>query len=93
MYAELIGNYKKQKIKNFYDNTLMAEVGDEELRDIVPKKVEVVSQKFQDIGYYIDEKGIKRYGKIPKPYDNMVKGNINTGYVEGYNITSNPRYR
>lgn len=71
----------------------MAEVGDEELRDIVPKKQEVVSQKFQDIGYYTDEKGIRRYGVIPKENQFIAKGHINTGYVQGYNITSNPRYR
>jgi hypothetical protein len=43
----------------------MAEVGDEELHDIIPKKVEVVSDDFQDIGYYIDENGHKRFGIIP----------------------------
>jgi len=44
----------------------MAEVGDEELNDILPKKVEVISKEFQDIGYYIDERGYRRFGVIPK---------------------------
>jgi len=66
MYAELIGNYKNYRIKSLWDNILMAEVGDEELNDILPKKVEVISKEFQDIGYYIDERGYRRFGVIPK---------------------------
>ena len=42
---------------------------------------------------YTDEKGIRRYGIIPKYKESIVKGTINTGYVDGYNITSNSRYR
>jgi hypothetical protein len=45
------------------------------------------------VGYYTDEKGIRRYGIIPKNIETAVRGNINTGYIPGYNITSNPRYR
>ena len=51
----------------------MAEVGDEELSDIIPREYKPVSQGFN-----------KEY---------QIKGNINTGYVQGYNITSNPNYR
>lgn len=69
----------------------MAEIGDEELRDIVPKKQEVVSQQFQDIGYYIDEKGYRRFGIIPKKNNNVkASWNLHDGNM---NITSNPRYR
>ena len=71
----------------------MAEIGDEELNDIIPKKAEVVSSHFQDIGYYIDSNGHRKYGVIPKSISPIVKGEIDTGYVDGYNITSNPRYR
>lgn len=42
------------------------ELGDEEIRGIVPKEVERVEDQFEDIGYYIDDKGYKRYGIIPK---------------------------
>ena len=69
----------------------MAEVGDEELRDIVPKKVEVVSDEFQDIGYYIDENGHRRFGIIPKQ-NNRTIASWNK-YDGNENITSNPRYR
>jgi len=43
----------------------MAEIGDEELSDITPKKAEPVSSTFQDVGYYKDENGYTRYGIIP----------------------------
>lgn len=69
----------------------MAELGDEELRDIIPKKQEVVSQDFQDIGYYIDEHGYRRFGVIPKKNNNTrVSWNLHDGNI---NINSNPKYR
>ena len=69
----------------------MAEVGDEELRDIIPKKQEVVSDSFQDIGYYIDSNGYRRFGIIPKQNNNVrVSWDKHDGNI---NITSNPRYR
>ena len=69
----------------------MAEIGDEELRDIVPKKQEAVSQDFQDIGYYIDENGHRRFGIIPKKNNNVrASWNLHDGNM---NIISNPRYR
>ena len=71
----------------------MAEVGDEELSDIIPREYKPVSKEFRDIGYYTDENGHKRFGVIPKQNENSIKGHINTGYVEGYNITSNSKYR
>lgn len=45
---------------------MMCELGDEELRDVVPKVVTVLADTWQDIGYYTDERGIKRYGLIPR---------------------------
>ena len=71
----------------------MAEIADEELSEIVPAPAKPISEKFRDVGYYRDERGIMRYGVIPKHTENQVKGEINTGYIPGYNITSNPRYR
>ena len=44
----------------------LCEVGDEELNDIVPKKVKDETKKFRDIGYYKDEKGYTRFGVIPQ---------------------------
>lgn len=71
----------------------MAEIADEELSEIVPTQQKPQKAEFKNVGYYTDEKGIKHWGVIPKAYDNQVRGNINTGYVPGYNITSNSRYR
>jgi hypothetical protein len=71
----------------------MAEIADEELSEIVPTQQKPQKAEFKNVGYHTDEKGIKHWGVIPKAYDNQVRGNINTGYVPGYNITSNSRYR
>lgn len=49
----------------------MALLADEELMGVIPKSTEVVEQKWQDIGYYYDERGIKRYGVIPKKRDQI----------------------
>lgn len=71
----------------------MAEIADEELSEIVPTQTKPISSKFKDIGYYIDENGNRRFGVIPRHEENFTKGNIDTGYIQGYNITSNSRYR
>ena len=43
------------------------EIGDEALTGITPIKQVTISQNsWQDIGYYIDDKGYRRYGVIPK---------------------------
>jgi hypothetical protein len=52
----------------------MAEVGDEELSDIIPREYKPVSKEFRDIGYYTDEKGNKHFGIIPKYNENSVRG-------------------
>ena len=43
----------------------MALLADEELSGIVPKKIKMEEDSFQNIGYYTDENGIKRWGVIP----------------------------
>lgn len=45
----------------------MCEIGDQELMGIVPKKQ--TEEVWDDIGYYTDSNGKKRYGVIPKKYD------------------------
>lgn len=44
----------------------MACLADEELSGIVPREVKEADNSWQDIGYYTDSDGIKRYGVIPK---------------------------
>ena len=70
----------------------MAEIADEELNDIIPKKIKNESQSFQDIGYYKDEKGYTRFGLIPKSISMQVEANWDELY-DGKNVTSDPRYR
>lgn len=46
----------------------MAELGDEELMGIVPKKPEEDNKLLEPIGYWTDERGIKHRGIIPEEY-------------------------
>ena len=72
----------------------MAELADEEYSGIIPKIVEdSVESEWQDIGYYIDFDGRKKYGIIPKtitPKYNMdfIRDNDDPRRIR----TSNPRY-
>lgn len=70
----------------------MAELADEELHDVTPKTKENKKGAFKDIGYYIDEYGVKRFGVINKVPQYETKNNNN--WIETYDIrrTSNPRY-
>lgn len=70
----------------------MAEIADEELSDVVPKKTEPVSKGFQDIGYYKDEKGYTRFGIIPKSVM-TTRVKWNTSDYTNETINSNPLYR
>ena len=53
----------------------MALLADEELQGIVPRNVEEVKQSWQDIGFYIDAQGRKRYGVIPKQNSQILISN------------------
>ena len=53
----------------------MALLADEELQGIVPRNVEEVKQSWQDIGFYIDAQGRKRYGVIPKQNNQILISN------------------
>lgn len=93
IYAELIGNYKNYRIKSLQGNILMSELADEELHDLSPRAQEQTTVKFQDIGYYYDENGIKRYGVIPDKKKFQTSANSN--WIQDYSInrTSDPRYK
>ena len=54
----------------------MVELADQELSGRQPTTIEKDEAEFEDIGYYIDERGYRRYGVIPKkhtpqPYINI----------------------
>ena len=91
MYADLYGNIQNCRIKSLQDNKVMAEIADEELNGIIPKSNKPISQDFQDIGYYKDEKGYTRFGIIPKKMQQAVFATWDN--YDGRNLTSNPNYR
>ena len=69
----------------------MAEIADEELSGIVPRQEKQETHKIQDIGYYIDEKGYRRYGIIPNQNNNQARFSWNLS--DGKSVNSNPLYR
>lgn len=73
----------------------MCELADEELAGVIPKQVEVQSEVWQDIGYYTDEHGCKRWGVIPKQNNVEVNFNNNFGqYVDyGYRTSDSRIYQ
>lgn len=69
----------------------MTQLADEELSGRQPKAVVQEVEQFEDIGYYIDDRGYKRFGVIPtKP--NHFEFNINWNKNDPYRFeTSDPR--
>lgn len=71
----------------------MALLADEELSGVVPKVVEKEVEDDDEIGHYIDERGIKRWGVIPKR--NKIEISFNNDFGQNYDSigirTSNPR--
>lgn len=48
------------------------EIGDEAMTGILPvKKNEITSNNWRDIGYYIDDRGYRRYGVIPNKTETL----------------------
>ena len=66
----------------------MAELGDEELVGVAPRKDDDKSNQFSQIGYYYDSNGNKHYGVIPKPNKPI---EAKWSEYEG-NRNSDPRY-
>lgn len=75
----------------------MALLADEELQGTVPKVVEEVKDTWQDIGFYTDEQGRRRYGTLPRNasqirfnnnfgqlYDDLGPRTSNTRLYSGY---------
>lgn len=71
----------------------MCELADEELGGVIATDIEPSEDnKFKDIGYYIDDKGIKRFGIIPKPMEYKTKVLQEfTNEIVNRNRTSDPR--
>ena len=67
MLVDLLNySYEDKRKFDIVAAMICAEIGDEDLMMIKPsKKVEISNDSWQDIGYYIDENGYRRYGVIP----------------------------
>ena len=48
--------------------------------------------EWQDIGWYFDANGIRRYGVIPKKNQQQINYNLNFGNDRSGIRTSNPEY-
>ena len=70
-----------------------AELADEEKQGSVPKAIKTEAESYEDVGYYYDENGVKRFGVIPKQNQNNVRYNMDFGQDNSFNRSSNPRYR
>ena len=71
----------------------MVFLADQELSGRQPTKVIKEVEQFQDFGYYVDERGYKKFGVIPKKQQYTLNLNIKKTY-DPYRIeTSDPRLR
>lgn len=70
----------------------MALLADEELQGMVPKMVETKVDTWEQIGYYTDEQGRRRYGTIPKKNNQiLINNNFGQLYDDNRIRTSNTR--
>lgn len=70
----------------------MCELADEELTGVIPTDAEPEqNNEWQDIGWYIDEYGVKRWGIIPKQNKQITNFNWEPDY-QNTNHSSDPRY-
>lgn len=71
--------------------TAMAELADEELTGVIPKSMVVQNDSWEDIGYYTDERGQRRWGVIPSQQQVQILFNNNFAYVDYGRKTSDTR--
>jgi hypothetical protein len=67
----------------------MTELADEELGTVVPVKVVKTDETWEDVGYYTDERGYKRWGVIPKK--NKTNIQLTNEYIDRGPRSSDPR--
>lgn len=90
MCADLIGNYKNNRIKSLLGNNVMCMLADEELIGVIPRVDEIVSAKWRDIGWYVDEKGYKRFGIIQHQ---QIETKVNMNFYDQSRVrSSRPMY-
>ena len=67
------------------------ELADEELNGIIPIEKKEKPEVFSDVGWYVDEKGYKHFGVIPRAYNLSNNAEYKWKYGKTYK-TSDPRY-
>ena len=65
---------------------------DQELSSRVPSEVKKEVEEFEDFGYYIDERGYKRWGVIPKPDKELLIQDNRNAYDPRRIDSSDPRH-
>lgn len=95
-FEEMLDEFNRYNDKNKGDfdivaSAAMALLADEELQGVVPKQLEVVQNSWNDIGYYIDAYGNRRYGVIPSKNQTSFSNLTNISYDNEGIRTSNPR--
>ena len=65
---------------------------DQELSSRVPTEVKKEVEEFEDFGYYIDERGYKRWGVIPKPDKELLIRDNRNAYDPRRIDSSDPRH-
>lgn len=65
LYQLLNYSYEDKRKFDIIAALICTEIGDEELMDIKPVKANAVSNQWQDIGWYKNEKGYMQFGVIP----------------------------
>lgn len=73
MLVQLNGYNDENKTKfDIIASLGMAELADQELSGRQPTKVDKEVEEFQDYGYYINDKGYREFGVIPKKQSNQI---------------------
>lgn len=67
----------------------MVELADEQMGSVIPTKIKKAADVWEDVGYYIDEKGYKRWGIIPRQQPSNIV--INDEPIDHGKRTSDPR--
>lgn len=67
----------------------MVELADEQMGSVIPTKIKKATDVWEDVGYYIDEKGYKRWGIIPRQQPSNIV--INDEPIDHGKRTSDPR--
>jgi Ni,Fe-hydrogenase I large subunit len=64
-------SYENKGLFDIVSAMIMTEIGDEDMYNLKIKESQEERTTRKDIGYYIDERGIKRWGIVPTQQQNL----------------------